>query len=107
MQHCGQSRIASFLSVLTGSSFGAMRQRLRELPYEVEGKRGRKRQALDVQASFAPLLAWVISKFRPEHRQIVLACDATYLADRFVILAVSVVVSGCAIPVALATLGIR
>ncbi|GAB5494029.1 MAG: hypothetical protein Phog2KO_42440 [Phototrophicaceae bacterium] len=100
MQHCGQSRIAGFLSVLTGKSFGTMKQRLRELTYESEGKRGQKRQELNVKASFAPLLAWVISKFGGEHREVVLAIDATYLKDRFVILAVSVVVSGCAIPVA-------
>lgn len=100
MQHCGQSRIATFLSGLIGCDFGTMKQRLRELTYESEQKRGTKRQELEVKTCFAPLLAWVLSKFRGDHQQVVLALDATYLKDRFVILAVSVVVCGCAIPVA-------
>lgn len=99
-KHCGQTQIASFLAGLTDCAYGTMRQRLREFTYEAERKRGRNRQEVNVKACFAPLLSWVISKFRADHRQVVLAIDATYLKDRFVILAVSVVVSGCAIPVA-------
>ena len=53
-----------------------------------------------MQGCFAPLLSWVLAKFRGDQRQLVLALDATYLGERFVILAVSVVVAGCAIPVA-------
>ena len=100
MKHCGQSRIAALLSRLQKTSFGSMRQRLRELTYEAERKRGEQRRELDVQACFAPLLRWVIGKFKGEQKQVVLALDATYLKDRFVILAISVVVAGCAIPVA-------
>jgi hypothetical protein len=100
MQHCGQSRIATFLSGLIGCEFGTMKQRLREFTYEREQKRGAKRHELEVKTCFAPLLAWVLSKFRSQQQQVVLALDATYRKDRFVILAVSVVVCGCAIPVA-------
>lgn len=100
MRHCGQSSIAAFVSGLTGSSFGAMKQRLREFTYEAPHKRGRQRQAVEVKACFAPLLSWVLSKFSGQSKQVVLALDASYLKDRFVILAVSVVVAGCAIPVA-------
>lgn len=100
MQHSGQSRIATFLSGLTGCSFGTMKQRLREFTYESARKQGEKRQEVEVKTCFAPLLGWVLSKFNGEHKQLVLAMDATYLKDRFVILAISVVVAGCAIPVA-------
>jgi hypothetical protein len=100
MQHYGQSRIASFLSALVGCRFETMKQQLREFTYEREQKRGSQRQALDVRTCFAPFLGWILSKFKGKDQQIVLAIDATYLKERFVILAVSVVVSGCAIPVA-------
>ncbi|MDQ7037524.1 MAG: hypothetical protein Q9P01_22585 [Anaerolineae bacterium] len=100
VRHCGQSQIATFLTGLMGCKFGTMKQRLREFTYEAEGKRGQKRQAVDVKSCFAPLLGWVLSKFRANNKQVVLAMDATYLKDRFVILAVSVVVANCAIPVA-------
>jgi len=100
MKHCGQTQIASFLSGLLGYKFGTIKQRLWEFTYETECKQGQNRQEVDVSACFAPLLGWVLSKFRKDDRQLVLALDATYLRERFVILAVSVVVSGCAIPVA-------
>lgn len=100
MRHCGQTQIATFLSGLLDYKFGTIKQRLREFTYGAEHKQGQNRQEVLVSACFAPLLGWVLSKFREENRQLVLAIDATYLRDRFVILAVSVVVSGCAIPVA-------
>ncbi len=100
MRHCGQTQIATFLSGLLRCQFGTMKRRLRELTYEAEAKSGQKRRALDVEDCFAPLLSWVLSKFDPKHKQVVIALDATTLGNRFTILAVSVVVSGCAIPVA-------
>ena len=100
VRHCGQTQIAALLSQLMGCEFGTMKQRLRELTYEASAKSGEKRHEVDVKSCFAPLLRWVLSKFRVEHKQVVLALDATYLVDRFIILAVSVVVSGSAIPVA-------
>lgn len=100
LKHCGQSRIVGLLSRLKKTSFWTMRQRLRELTYEADHKRGEQRQEVDVKGCFAPLLRWVLDKFTGDQKQVVLALDATYLKDRFVILAISVVVSGCAIPVA-------
>ena len=100
MRHCGQTQIATFLSGLMDCQFGSMKQRLREFTYEAEAKCGKKRHEVDVKSCFAPLLGWVLAKFKGDQRQVVLALDATYLTDRFVILAISVVVAGCAIPVA-------
>jgi Transposase DDE domain len=100
MRHCGQTQIATFLSGLRGYKFGTIKQRLREFTYEAEAKQGQNRQQVDVNTCFSPLLGWVLSKFKGQNRELVLALDATYLRDQFVILAVSVVVSGCAIPVA-------
>ncbi len=75
-----------------------MRQQLREWCYEAKAKRGPKRQALDVEQCFAPLLGWVLSWWKG--KQLAVAVDATSLGARFVVLAVSVVYRGCAIPVA-------
>ena len=99
-RHSGQCFVAEAMSQLLGVKRDAMRQRLRELTYESAVKRGDKRRELDVSTCFTPLMRWVLSKFDAERREIVLALDATYLRDRFTILAVSVVVVGCAIPVA-------
>lgn len=100
VRHCGQTQVVTFLSGVLEYPFYTMRQRLRELTYASEDKRGDKRKALVVSDCFAPLLGWVLSRFRGDQRQLVVALDATYLRDRFVILSVSVVVCGCAIPVA-------
>jgi hypothetical protein len=51
-----------------------------------------------VETCFPVLLAWVVSWW--EGTQLALAIDATTLGTRFVVLAVSVVYRGCAIPVA-------
>jgi hypothetical protein len=51
-----------------------------------------------VESCFAPLLAWVLSGW--EGNQLALALDATTLGQRFVVLVLSVLYRGCAIPVA-------
>jgi len=51
-----------------------------------------------VETSFAPLLVWILSWW--EGNQLAIAVDATALGQRFVVLVVSVVYRGCAIPVA-------
>src|SRR5688572_15039239 len=86
VRHCGQTQIAAFLSGFVQCEFGTMKQRLREFTYEGQHKGGKQRQGLVVKSCFAPLLKWVLSKFRSETKQVVLALDATYLKDRFVIL---------------------
>src|SRR3989475_31265 len=75
-----------------------VRQQLREWYYDVKRKRGPKRQALHVESCFAPLLGWIVSWW--QGTQLALALDATTLGQRFVVLAISVVYRGCAIPVA-------
>jgi hypothetical protein len=56
--------------------------------------------ALDVDTCFAPLLGWLISLWPASAAAVVLVLDASALGDRCVVLAVSLVYRGCAIPVA-------
>src|SRR4029434_1790475 len=75
-----------------------VRQQLREWYYEVPRKRGPKRQALHVETCFPVWLVCGVSWW--QGTQLALALDATALGTRFVVLAVSVVYRGWAIPVA-------
>ena len=75
-----------------------MRQRLRAWYYEVPRQRGATRPALRVETCFRLLLGWVVSWWHGTH--LALAVDATAWGTRFVVLAVSVVYRGGAIPVA-------
>ena len=75
-----------------------VRQQLREWYDDAQRQRGPKRQALRVESCFAPLLGWVVCWW--QGTQLALALAATTLGQRFVVLAVSVVYRGCAIPVA-------
>lgn len=65
---------------------------------EADAKADTKRQEIVVESCFVPLLRWVVSRW--QGTQLALALDATTLGDRFVVLAISVVYRGCAIPVA-------
>lgn len=94
----GQNTVATFLAQLYDAKFNTIRQRLRELTYDATSKRGDDRREIDVTESFGALLRWVLSGWEDDH--VVLALDPTYLGDRFVILSVSVVYRGSAIPVA-------
>lgn len=58
---------------------------------------GGQRQEV-VCTCFRPLVAWVLHGYTG--RRLALALNATTVGDRFVVLAVSVVYRGCAIPVA-------
>ena len=97
---CGLTQVADSLAELVGQKPQTWKQRLREWRNEAEAKSGTQRQEVDVSACFAPLLAWVISRWDPRSKQLVLVLDATTVADRFVVLAISVVLRSCAIPVA-------
>jgi hypothetical protein len=98
LKQSGLSVISEFISQLLEKKPNSVRQRLREWNYEASQKRGKQRQAIVVGESFEPLLRWMVSRW--EGSELVLALDVTYLADRFTILAISVVYRGCAIPVA-------
>ena len=94
----GVSAIALVLAVHLGRRFNTVRQRLRELYQPAHVKSGRGRRDLDVTLCFAPLLRWITSGWTDRH--LVVALDPTHVGDRFIVLAVSVVYRGCAIPVA-------
>ena len=77
-----------------------LRDWYREAPAKSGAKRGRKRRTLDVPTCFPFLLRWVVAWWDPACPQIALAMDASTLGQRFTILSISVVVRGCAIPIA-------
>lgn len=95
---CAVSAVSLFLARGLGRKPNTVRQQLREFCYEAKAKRGKPRQELQVETCFAPLLAWVLSWW--EGHQLALAVDATTLGQRFVVLVISVLYRGCAIPVA-------
>ena len=95
---CALTAVANFLATWQGRTPNSVRQQLREFCYEVAAKRGAPRHEVAVETCFAPLLAWVLRWW--EGHQLALALDATALGERFVVLAVSVVYRGCAVPVA-------
>jgi hypothetical protein len=95
---CALTAVSALLAAGMHRKEQTVRQQLREWYYDVPRKRGAKRQALRVETCFAPLLGWVVSEW--QGTQLALALDATTLGQRFVVLAISVVYRGCAIPVA-------
>ena len=84
---CALTAVANLLATGQGRKANSVRQQVREWCYEAEAKRGTKRQALEVESGFAPLLGWGLSG--GEGQQLALAIDATALGARFVVLTVS------------------
>jgi len=97
---CGLSQVSVLLALLLGQAEETLRQRLREWYYPAPDKAGKKRRTLEVETCFAPLLRWVLAWWPEEQHELALALDATTLGQRFTVLCVSVLVRGCAIPVA-------
>ncbi len=99
---CSLDSVAFYLADWFDQSEFTVRSRLREwyLPaqYKSVSPSGDKRQELPVASCFAPLLNWVRRGW-PQPR-LALALDASTLANRFVLLAVSVLYRRCAVPVA-------
>jgi hypothetical protein len=95
---CALTAVSRFVAEGLERKPNTVRQQLREFCYEAKAKRGGPRQEVKVERCFAPLLAWVLSWWAGT--QLALAVDATTLGQRFVVLVVSVVYRGCAIPVA-------
>ena len=95
---CALTAVSAMVATVQGRHENTLRQRLREWYYEAPAKRGGQRQALQVETCFAPLLGWIVSGW--QGTQLALALDATTLGACFVVLAISVVYRGCAIPVA-------
>src|SRR5689334_25107335 len=103
-QSCGLTTVAVMLAYLLDVSAGSRRERLRDwyrdAPHKRGAKRGDKRRSLDVPTCFPSLLRWVVAWSPPSCRQLALAMDASTLGQRFTILTISVVIRGCAIPIA-------
>jgi hypothetical protein len=95
---CALTAVSLFVAQGLERKSNTVRQQLREFCYEAKAKRGGPRQEVHVESCFAPLLAWVLSWW--DGKQLALAMDATTLGQRFVVLVISVVYRGCAIPVA-------
>jgi hypothetical protein len=95
---CALSAVSTFLAQGLERKAHTVRQQLREFCYEASAKRGGPRQEVKVETCFAPWLAWVGSGWAGS--QLALALDATTLGQRFVVLVISVLYRGCAIPVA-------
>jgi hypothetical protein len=95
---CGRLTVATFLALLLRHKVDAVEQRLYEWCCAAPHKAGGTRQTLEVTTCFVPLLRGVVALWRGTH--LALALDATALGVRFVVLTVSVVYRGCAIPVA-------
>jgi len=101
---CGLSSVAMTLAGCFGGQESNFRQRLREWCWDRNDKQGKKRVDWEVSQSFAPLLKWILALWTPDERKLVLAIDATSLKKLFVVLSISVVYRGCAIPIAWAIL---
>ena len=98
---CQVAVIAALLPL--GATAHALRQRLRDWLYAGADKAAPCAVELDVATCFAPLLRWVLAWWRGG--ALPLAVDATALGDKVVVLTVSVLYRGCAIPVAWHVLG--
>lgn len=103
-QSCGLSTVAVLLAYLFERTETGLREQLRDwyrdAPHKSGAKRGHKRRSLDVPSCFPFLLRWVVAISPPSCRHLALAMDASTLGQRFTILTISVLVRGCAIPVA-------
>ena len=97
---CGLSSVSSHLALLLGAKENSIRQRIREWYYAKGDKRGAGRCEIEVGSSFVPLLQWVLSWWPAEEKRLALAMDATNLGSVLVVLVISVVYRGCAIPIA-------
>ncbi len=95
---CGRLTVATFLALLLRQKVATVEQRLYAWCCDTSPKAGDQRQALDVPTCFQPLLRWIVTLW--SGTQIALALDATRLGVRFVVLTLSVVSRGCAMPVA-------
>lgn len=97
---CGLTTVSSSLALLMGVKENSIRQRIREWYYAKDDKRGEGRCELEVSSSFVPLLRWILSWWPVNEKRLALAMDATNLGNVLVVLVISVVYRGCAIPIA-------
>jgi Transposase DDE domain len=101
---CGMTRMSSYMAELLGQPMNTLRQKYREIYYEKEAKAGvknrqKKRREIVPEELFADLLRGVLKGWEGE-KTLVLALDASALADRFTVLSISVMYRGCGMRVA-------
>jgi hypothetical protein len=99
---CGMVQVSALLAAVLMQREQNVLQRLREWYLDASRKSGKHRDDLDVHACFGPLLTWIVRLWHdPEgKKRLVLAMDATSLGERWTVLAISVLIRHCAIPVA-------
>lgn len=97
---CGLTSVSSSLALLLGMKENSVRQRIREWYYAKEDKRGAGRCEIEVSSSFVPLLRWILSWWPAGEKRLAIAMDATHLGSVLVVLVISVVYRGCALPIA-------
>jgi len=95
---CSLTAVADWWACRLGQPFNTVRERLRDTYREADAKAGARRRELDLGVCWAPWLGWVLEGW--EGALLAVALDAMNLGDRFVVLAVSVLYRGCAVPVA-------
>lgn len=95
---CSLSAVADMLAPLLEQSFNTVRERLRDTYREADAKAGDRRAELDVTLCWSPWLNWILDGWAG--KQLAVGIDATSLGDRFVVLVVSILYRGCAVPVA-------
>lgn len=101
VQRCGQSQVSQFLALALKQKVDRVRQRLREWTWGQKAKKkGKNRREVPVEACFPSLLKWVMSGLPASDQRLLLVLDATTLKQKFVVLTVSVILQGCAVPVA-------
>jgi hypothetical protein len=108
-QSAGLTTVTTCLALVLGQAEPAVRERLRtwyrrrrraRRAAQHAARRRYRQRDTTIQTCFAPLLRWVVAWWHPAHKQLPLALDASTLGQRFTILAICVVIRGCAIPVA-------
>ena len=103
-QRCGLTTVAPCLASLLGRGEATVREQLRDWyrdgAHKSGAKRGDKRRTLEVATWCAPWRRWVVAWSDPTCRHRALAMDASTWGQRCTVLLISVVVRGCAIPVA-------
>ena len=97
VRSCSLTAIADWWSCQLGQPFQTVRERLRDTYREAGAKAGEHRAELDLSPCWAPWLAWVLAGW--SSTTLALALDATTLGQRFVLLVISVVYRGCAVPI--------
>lgn len=95
---CLSAVVLALRPVFGGAAQHALRQMLREWSLDGADKTLPGRHQVDVGLCFAPLLGWVLAWWHGE--TLALAVDATALGKRLVVLSISVLYRGSAIPVA-------